>query len=114
MDLQNPALVRCLLSLGADVDRFNYGGFTPYHLTYGRQSEDIRCQLYEKTATELRELPDSESDQSDMEEADASEDEVRLRFPALRPAQTAALGDATLTLWPVSSLQLYDDIKFGK
>lgn len=76
MDFQNPSLVRCLLSLGANVNSFNYGGFTPYHLTYGRQSEEIRCELYEKTAQELRELPDSESDESDMEEVDASEDEV--------------------------------------
>ncbi|CAG00120.1 unnamed protein product, partial [Tetraodon nigroviridis] len=74
VDLQNPPLVRCLLSLGANVNCFNYGGFTPYHLTYGRQSEEIRCELYEKTAHELRELPDSESDESDMEEADTPED----------------------------------------
>lgn len=84
VDLQNPVLVRCLLDLGADVNCFNYGGFTPYHLTYGRQNEEIRCQLYERTAQELRELPDSESDESDMEDVDLSEDE------------------------------LYDDIKFGK
>nr|XP_046229924.1 NF-kappa-B inhibitor alpha-like [Scatophagus argus] len=84
VDLQNATLVRCLLDLGADVNCFNYGGFTPYHLTYGRQNEEIRCQLYEKTAQELRELPDSESDDSDMEDAGLSEDE------------------------------LYDDIKFGK
>ncbi|KAM3602333.1 uncharacterized protein V6R79_002227 [Siganus canaliculatus] len=84
VDLQNTTLVRCLLDLGADVNCFNYGGFTPYHLTYGRQNEEIRCQLYEKTAEELRDLPDSESDESDMEEAYTSEDE------------------------------LYDDIKFGK
>lgn len=82
VDLQNPSLVRCLLSLGANVNCFNYGGFTPYHLTYGRQSEEIRCELYEKTAQELRELPDSESDESDMEEVDASEDEVCTRCTA--------------------------------
>ncbi|XP_062267506.1 nuclear factor of kappa light polypeptide gene enhancer in B-cells inhibitor, alpha a [Platichthys flesus] len=84
VDLQNPALVRCLLDLGADVNCMNYGGFTAYHLTYGRTNEVIRCQLFEKTAQELRELPESESDESDMEELDLSEDE------------------------------LYDDIKFGK
>nr|AHY02161.1 inhibitor kappa B alpha 2 [Epinephelus coioides] len=84
VDLQNPTLVRRLLELGADVNCLNYGGFTPYHLTYGRQNEEIRCQLYEKTAQELRELPDSESDESDMEDLDSSGDE------------------------------LYDDIKFGK
>ncbi|XP_074471759.1 nuclear factor of kappa light polypeptide gene enhancer in B-cells inhibitor, alpha a [Sebastes fasciatus] len=84
VDLQNAALVRRLLELGADVNCSNYGGFTAYHLTYGRQNEEIRCQLYEKTAQELRELPESESDESDMEDLDSSEDE------------------------------LYDDIKFGK
>lgn len=88
MDLQNLALVHCLLSLGANVNCFNYGGFTPYHLTYGRQSEEIRCELYEKTAQELRELPDSESDESDMEEADASEDEVCTRVTADPPTPT--------------------------
>lgn len=76
MDLQNAALVRRLLELGADVNCSNYGGFTAYHLTYGRQNEEIRCQLYEKTAQELRELPESESDESDMEDLDSSEDEV--------------------------------------
>lgn len=76
MDLQNPTLVQCLLNLGANVNCSNYGGFTPYHLTYGRQNEEIRRQLYEKTAQELRELPDSESDESDMEDVDLSEDEV--------------------------------------
>uniref|UniRef100_A0A3Q3VL53 NF-kappa-B inhibitor alpha n=1 Tax=Mola mola TaxID=94237 RepID=A0A3Q3VL53_MOLML len=84
VDLQNPTLVHCLLSLGADVNCSNYGGFTPYHLTYGRQNEEIHRQLYEQTAQELRELPDSESDESDMEDVNLSEDE------------------------------LYDDIKFGK
>ncbi|KAK2856509.1 hypothetical protein Q5P01_005244 [Channa striata] len=84
VDLQNPILVGRLLELGADVNCLNYGGFTPYHLTYGRQNEEIRCQLYDRTALELRELPDSESDESDMEDLYLSEDE------------------------------LYDDIKFGK
>ncbi|XP_034555948.1 NF-kappa-B inhibitor alpha-like [Notolabrus celidotus] len=84
VDLQNPTLVRRLLELGANVNCFNYGGFTPYHLTYGRQNEEIRCQLYERTEEELRALPESESDESDMEDLDVSDDE------------------------------LYDDIKFGK
>ncbi|XP_071387174.1 LOW QUALITY PROTEIN: NF-kappa-B inhibitor alpha-like [Centroberyx affinis] len=84
VDLQNPTLVCRLLELGADVNSLTYGGFTAYHLTYGRQNEEIRCQLYEKTAQELRELPESESDMSDMEELDLSDDEM------------------------------YDDIKFGK
>ncbi|CAJ1077257.1 NF-kappa-B inhibitor alpha-like [Xyrichtys novacula] len=84
VDLQNPTLVSRLLELGANVNCFNYGGFTPYHLTYGRHNEEIRCQLFEKTAQELRALPESESEESDMEEGDVSDDE------------------------------LYDDIKFGK
>lgn len=113
MDLQNPPLVRCLLGLGANVNCFNYGGFTPYHLTYGRQSEEIRCELYEKTAQDLRELPDSESDESDMEEVDASEDEVRTSPPP--PPQSPTSG-ALLTPPPLLSPppQLYDDIIFGK
>lgn len=74
VDLQNPTLVRCLLDLGAEVNCQNYGGFTPYHLTYGRQNDEIRCQLYERTALELRELPDSESDDSDMEDPEQRED----------------------------------------
>ncbi|XP_072218543.1 NF-kappa-B inhibitor alpha-like [Leuresthes tenuis] len=75
VDLQNPTLVCCLLELGADVNCLNYGGFAPYHLTYGRQNEEIRCRLYERTAQELRELPESESE-SDMEDLDTSEDEL--------------------------------------
>ncbi|KAF7663459.1 hypothetical protein LDENG_00210180 [Lucifuga dentata] len=84
VDLQNPTLVCRLVELGADVNSLTYGGFTPYHLTYGRQNEAIRCQLFERTAQELRELPESESEESDMEDEDLSDDE------------------------------LYDDIKFGK
>lgn len=93
VDLQNPSLVRCLLGLGANVNCFNYGGFTPYHLTYGRQSEEIRCELYEKTAQELRELPDSESE-SDMGDVDGSEDEE---------VCTSASATVTFTLWVTAS-----------
>lgn len=78
VDLQNPTLVHCLLALGADVNCLNYGGFTAYHLTYGRHNEEIRCQLFEKTAHELRDLPESESDESDMDDLDMSEDEVSI------------------------------------
>lgn len=58
----------------------NYGGFTPYHLTYGRQNEEIRDELFQRTAQELRELPESETDDSDMEDLseDLSEDEVSI------------------------------------
>lgn len=114
VDLQNPSLVRCLLGLGANVNCFNYGGFTPYHLTYGRQSEEIRCELYEKTAQELRELPDSESDESDMEELDTSEDEVCTRVAADPRASKARFKPPPPDISPFSYPQLYDDIKFGK
>uniref|UniRef100_A0AAY5L2R9 NF-kappa-B inhibitor alpha n=1 Tax=Esox lucius TaxID=8010 RepID=A0AAY5L2R9_ESOLU len=67
VDLQNLSLVHQLLSLGADVNSLTYGGYTPYHLTYGRQNAEIRLQLYEKTAQELRELPESESEESEEE-----------------------------------------------
>ncbi|XP_034018208.1 NF-kappa-B inhibitor alpha-like [Thalassophryne amazonica] len=84
VDLQNPTLVRRLLDLGADVNSLTYGGFTPYHLTYGRHNEEIRSQLYERTAQEMRALPESDSDDCDMEDQSISDDEM------------------------------YDDIKFGK
>lgn len=84
VDLQNPTMVLRLVELGADVHSLTYGGFTPYHLTYGRQNEEIRHRLFEKTAEELRELPESESEESDSEKLEMSDDE------------------------------LYDDIKFGK
>ncbi|KAL0964964.1 hypothetical protein UPYG_G00275040 [Umbra pygmaea] len=67
VDLQNPTLVHRLLSLGANVHSSTYGGYMPYHLTYGRQNAEIRHELYEKTAQELRELPESESEESEDE-----------------------------------------------
>nr|XP_046190614.1 NF-kappa-B inhibitor alpha-like [Oncorhynchus gorbuscha] len=67
VDLQNLSLVHRLLSLGADVNSVTYGGYTPYHLTYGRQNTEICHQLYEKTDQELRELPESESEESEEE-----------------------------------------------
>ncbi|XP_056150393.1 nuclear factor of kappa light polypeptide gene enhancer in B-cells inhibitor, alpha a [Lampris incognitus] len=76
VDFQNPILVHRLIALGANVNSLTYGGYTPYHLTYGRQNEEIRCQLYDRTAQELRELPESESDESDVEELDLSDDEI--------------------------------------
>ncbi|XP_062858634.1 nuclear factor of kappa light polypeptide gene enhancer in B-cells inhibitor, alpha a [Trichomycterus rosablanca] len=72
VDLQNPALVQQLISLGADVHSLTYGGHVPYHLTFGRHNGDIERQLYERTAAELRELPESESE---SEEELMSEDE---------------------------------------
>lgn len=78
VDLQNAALVRRLLDLGADVNSLNYGGYAPYHLTYGRNNDEIRFQLFERTAKELRALPESESEDSDMEDLALSEDEVSI------------------------------------
>ncbi|MFT7801832.1 NF-kappa-B inhibitor alpha [Arapaima gigas] len=65
VDLQNQELVRLLITLGADVNTLTYGGYSPYHLTHGRQNTDIQRQLYELTAHNLRELPESESEESD-------------------------------------------------
>ncbi|KAK7152715.1 hypothetical protein R3I93_010816 [Phoxinus phoxinus] len=70
VDLQNYELVKLLISKGADVHSFTYGGHTPYHLTYGRENADIQKVLYELTAPHLRELPDSESEDSDEDYED--------------------------------------------
>ncbi|RXN27338.1 NF-kappa-B inhibitor alpha-like protein [Labeo rohita] len=59
VDLQNFELVKLLISKGADVHSFTYGGHTPYHLTYGRANTEIQKVLYELTAPHLRELPDN-------------------------------------------------------
>ncbi|XP_051501982.1 NF-kappa-B inhibitor alpha-like [Myxocyprinus asiaticus] len=67
VDLQNLELVRLLISNGADVHSLTYGGHTPYHLTYGRPNTDIQKVLSELTSPHLRELPDSESGDSDEE-----------------------------------------------
>ncbi|CAL1586085.1 unnamed protein product [Knipowitschia caucasica] len=75
VDFQNLLLVRCLVELGADVNSSNYGGFTPYHLTYGRQNDEIRQRLYHKTPQELRPLPMSDSEESEIEDLDLSNEE---------------------------------------
>lgn len=75
VDLQNLDLVLLLVSKGANVNSLTYGGHTPYHLTYGRQNASIERELYELTAQELRELPDSESEDSE-EEGQSDEEEV--------------------------------------
>ncbi|KAI4880877.1 hypothetical protein NFI96_014925 [Prochilodus magdalenae] len=67
VDLQNPALVHQLIALGADANSLTYGGYAPYHLTFGRQNSEIREHLYEKTAQELRVLPESENEESEEE-----------------------------------------------
>ncbi|XP_060772255.1 nuclear factor of kappa light polypeptide gene enhancer in B-cells inhibitor, alpha a [Neoarius graeffei] len=65
VDLQNLALVQHLIALGADVNSVTYGGHVPYHLTFGRQNGEIRQQLFMRTASALREFPDSESESED-------------------------------------------------
>lgn len=84
VDLQNQDLVQLLISKGADVNRQTYGGHTAYHLTYGRPNAAIQTRLYELTAQHLRELPDSESEDSEEEEYQ-SDDEV-CNFPQIPQA----------------------------
>ncbi|KAI7804387.1 nuclear factor of kappa light polypeptide gene enhancer in B-cells inhibitor, alpha b [Triplophysa rosa] len=76
VDLQNFELVRLLVSKGADVNSLTYGGHTPYHLTYGRTNGDIQKVLYELTSSHLRELPDSESEDSDEYCEDSDDGEI--------------------------------------
>ncbi|KAM6973621.1 nuclear factor of kappa light polypeptide gene enhancer in B-cells inhibitor, alpha b [Aplochiton taeniatus] len=73
VDLQNLALVRLLLRTGANPNGLTYGGHSAYHLTYGREDDNIRNELHQLTSPALRELPDSESE--DSEEEEQSEDE---------------------------------------
>ncbi|XP_028995042.1 nuclear factor of kappa light polypeptide gene enhancer in B-cells inhibitor, alpha b [Betta splendens] len=75
VDQQNLRLVKLLLEKGADPNLLSSGGHTPYHLTYGYGSVDIRQELYSRTNPNLRELPESESDDSEEEE-DMSDEEV--------------------------------------
>ncbi|KAL6105164.1 nuclear factor of kappa light polypeptide gene enhancer in B-cells inhibitor, alpha b [Pungitius pungitius] len=75
VDQQNLSLVKLLLKKGADPNLLTSGGHTPFHLTYGRNDNDIRKELYSLTDPALRDLPDSESDNSEEEE-DESDEEV--------------------------------------
>lgn len=76
VDQQNLSLVKLLLKEGADPNLLSSGGHTPYHLTYGYGSLDIRQELYLRTNPDLRELPESESDDSEEEEGNMSDEEV--------------------------------------
>ncbi|XP_026212134.1 nuclear factor of kappa light polypeptide gene enhancer in B-cells inhibitor, alpha b [Anabas testudineus] len=76
VDQQNLSLVKLLLKKGADPNLLSSGGHTPYHLTYGYGSLDIRQELYLQTSPDLRELPESESDDSEEEEGNISDEEV--------------------------------------
>ncbi|KAG1964711.1 nuclear factor of kappa light polypeptide gene enhancer in B-cells inhibitor, alpha a [Pimephales promelas] len=67
VDTQNLELVHTLIALGADVNSLTYGGYTPYHLTFGRHNSEIQRQLYSRTAQELRPMPESESEDSEEE-----------------------------------------------
>uniref|UniRef100_W5MS04 NF-kappa-B inhibitor alpha n=1 Tax=Lepisosteus oculatus TaxID=7918 RepID=W5MS04_LEPOC len=81
VDLQNLPLVQLLVAKGADVNSLTYGGHTPYHLTYGRQNAEIQRHLYALTAQDLRELPESEAEESDDEplyEEDDMYDDIQL------------------------------------
>ncbi|XP_039993937.1 nuclear factor of kappa light polypeptide gene enhancer in B-cells inhibitor, alpha b [Xiphias gladius] len=73
---QNLSLVKLLLKKGANPNLLTSGGHTPYHLTYGYGNFDIREELYSLTDPDLRELPDSESDDSGEEEDEKSDEEV--------------------------------------
>ncbi|XP_056283130.1 nuclear factor of kappa light polypeptide gene enhancer in B-cells inhibitor, alpha b [Pseudoliparis swirei] len=75
VDQQNLSLVKLLLKKGADPNLLTSGGHTPFHLTYGRDGDDIRKELYSLTHPDLRELPDSEEDNSEAED-DESDEEV--------------------------------------
>lgn len=57
----------------------------PYHLTYGRANTDIQKVLYDLTAPHLRELPESESEDSDEDYEDQciSDDDVSIPFLVL-------------------------------
>ncbi|XP_034051219.1 nuclear factor of kappa light polypeptide gene enhancer in B-cells inhibitor, alpha b [Thalassophryne amazonica] len=76
VDQQNLSLVQLLLKNGADPNHVTYGGHSAFHLTYGRQNVEIQKELYPLTRAELRELPDSESDDTEEEEEAESEEEV--------------------------------------
>ncbi|KAM9355601.1 nuclear factor of kappa light polypeptide gene enhancer in B-cells inhibitor, alpha b [Pholidichthys leucotaenia] len=76
VEQQNLLLVKLLLKKGADPNLLSSGGHTPYHLTHGLDSRDIRNELHPLTHPDLRELPDSESDESEAEDNDVSDDEV--------------------------------------
>ncbi|KAM8833120.1 nuclear factor of kappa light polypeptide gene enhancer in B-cells inhibitor, alpha b [Synchiropus picturatus] len=76
VDHQNLPLVKLLLKKGADPNQLTSGGHTPFHLTYGRQDDNIRRELFSVTHPALRELPDSESEDSEEEEDEDHEEEL--------------------------------------
>ncbi|XP_072313208.1 nuclear factor of kappa light polypeptide gene enhancer in B-cells inhibitor, alpha b isoform X2 [Eucyclogobius newberryi] len=76
VDQQNLLLVQLLLRKGADPNLLTSAGHTPFHLTYGRDNEQIRQELFALTKPGLRELPDSEDDDSEVEEEEEEDEEV--------------------------------------
>lgn len=57
-----------------------FGGHTPFHLTHGRADDEIKKELFALTHPDLRELPDSETDDSEDEEDGQSDEEVGARW----------------------------------
>ncbi|XP_038611973.1 NF-kappa-B inhibitor alpha [Tachyglossus aculeatus] len=76
VDLQNPDLVSLLLKCGADVNRVTYQGYSPYQLTWGRESSSIQQQLGQLTMTNLQLLPESDDEESCDTESEYTEDEL--------------------------------------
>ncbi|MFT7810539.1 NF-kappa-B inhibitor alpha-like [Arapaima gigas] len=113
VDLQNLELVRLLVNKGANVNSLTYGGHTAYHLTYGRPNGAIRQQLHTLTAQELRELPESDAEESDEEQV--SDSEV-CDLAVMLGEECCWVGmfgpSAHVLLLPVP-LQMYDDIVMG-
>uniref|UniRef100_A0A8C8SH74 NF-kappa-B inhibitor alpha n=1 Tax=Pelusios castaneus TaxID=367368 RepID=A0A8C8SH74_9SAUR len=76
VDLQNSDLVSLLVKYGADVNKVTYQGYSPYQLTWGRESSSIQEQLKHLTTTDLQMLPESEDEESCESESEFTEDEL--------------------------------------
>ncbi|XP_007436766.1 NF-kappa-B inhibitor alpha [Python bivittatus] len=76
VDLQNEGLVSLLLKHGADVNKVTYQGYSPYQLTWGRNSSFIQEQLRQFTTLDLQMLPESEDEESCESESEYTEDEL--------------------------------------
>uniref|UniRef100_A0A674IZK4 NF-kappa-B inhibitor alpha n=1 Tax=Terrapene triunguis TaxID=2587831 RepID=A0A674IZK4_9SAUR len=76
VDLQNSELVSLLVKHGADVNKVTYQGYSPYQLTWGRDSFSIQEQLKHLTTADLQMLPESEDEESCESESEFTEDEI--------------------------------------
>ncbi|XP_074852944.1 NF-kappa-B inhibitor alpha [Carettochelys insculpta] len=76
VDLQNSELVSLLVKHGADVNKVTYQGYSPYQLTWGRDSSRIQEQLKHLTTADLQMLPESEDEESCESESEFTEDEM--------------------------------------